>query len=61
MNQQVEKVLQMARIDRQDFTLNISDVNLHEVIQNAVEYISLASGKKDGQRNYRPERQSILS
>ncbi len=48
MNNQVEKVLQMARIDRQDFTLNISDVNMHEVINNAVEYISLQVEKKDG-------------
>lgn len=48
MNQQVEKVLQMARIDRQDFTLNVSEVNMHEVIQNAVEYISLQVEKKDG-------------
>ena len=48
MNNQVEKVLQMARIDRQDFTLNMADVNLHEVIQNAVEYISLQVEKKEG-------------
>ncbi len=48
MNNQVEKVLQMARIDKQDFTLNMSDVNLHEVINNAVEYISLQVDKKDG-------------
>ncbi len=48
MNNQVEKVLQMARIDRQDFTLNIADVNLHEIINNAVEYISLQVEKKHG-------------
>ncbi len=48
MNNQVEKVLQMAQIDRQDFTLKISDVNLHDVITNAVEYISLQVEKKDG-------------
>ena len=48
MNNQVEKVLQMARIDRQDFNLHISDVNMHEVIQNAVQYITLQVEKKDG-------------
>lgn len=48
MNNQVEKVLQMAQIDRQDFTLKLSDVNLHDVITNAVEYISLQVEKKDG-------------
>jgi two-component system phosphate regulon sensor histidine kinase PhoR len=48
MNNQVEKVLQMARIDRQDFNLNMADVNMHDVIKNAVEYISLQVEKKDG-------------
>lgn len=48
MNNQVEKVLQMAQIDRQDFTLKLSEVNLHDVITNAVEYISLQVEKKDG-------------
>ena len=48
MNNQVEKVLQMARIDRQDFNINIADVNLDEVIKNAVEYISLQVDKKEG-------------
>ena len=48
MNQQVEKVLQMARIDRNDFTMNITEVNMHEVIRNAADYISLQVEKKDG-------------
>jgi len=48
MNNQVEKVLQMAQIDRQDFTLKISDINLHDVITNAVEYMSLQVERKDG-------------
>ncbi len=48
MNNQVEKVLQMAQIDRQDFTLKMSDVNLHDVIANAVEYISLQVERREG-------------
>lgn len=48
MNNQVEKVLQMAQIDRQDYKLNITDVNLHDVITNAVEYISLQVERKEG-------------
>lgn len=48
MNNQVEKVLQMAQIDRKEFTLKYSDVNLHEVIANAIEYISLQVEKKEG-------------
>lgn len=48
MNNQVEKVLQMARIDRQDFNMNITDVDLHQVVANAVEYITLQVEKRDG-------------
>lgn len=48
MNNQVEKVLQMAQIDRQDFELKLSDVNLHDVITQAVGYIGLQVEKRDG-------------
>lgn len=36
MLNQVEKVLQMALIDKREFNLSVSDVNLHDVIQTAV-------------------------
>ena len=48
MNNQVEKVLQMAQIDRQDFDIKLSDVNLHDVITQAVGYIGLQVEKRDG-------------
>jgi two-component system phosphate regulon sensor histidine kinase PhoR len=48
MNSQVEKVLQMAQIDRKDINLKLTDVNIHEVIDRAVEYISLQVEKKEG-------------
>lgn len=48
MNSQVEKVLQMAQIDRKDISLKLTDVNLHEVIDRAVDYISLQVEKKEG-------------
>ncbi|HMR43108.1 MAG TPA: HAMP domain-containing sensor histidine kinase [Saprospiraceae bacterium] len=48
MNTQVEKVLQMAVLDRQDFQLKFTQVNLHEVIQRAVENFALQVEKKDG-------------
>ncbi len=51
MNNQVEKVLQMAQMDRQEFSLKISDVNLHDVIMNAVDYIQLQVEKKEGTVN----------
>lgn len=48
MNNQVEKVLQMARIDRQNFSLKVVDVNLHDVIAAALENISLQVEKRNG-------------
>jgi len=48
MNSQVEKVLQMALIDKRDFSLKVSDVNLHDIIYNAVENINLQVEKKGG-------------
>ena len=48
MNSQVEKVLQMALIDKKDFSLKTSDINIHDVINSAVENISLQVEKKNG-------------
>lgn len=48
MNNQVEKVLQMAVIDRKEFQLNLTEVNLHDIIAHAVENISLQVEKKEG-------------
>lgn len=48
MNSQVEKVLQMAVIDKREFSLKLSEVNLHDVIYTAVENITLQVEKKEG-------------
>ena len=48
MNSQVEKVLQMALIDKRDFRLKLTEVDLHEVIGRAIENISLQVEKKGG-------------
>lgn len=48
MNSQVEKVLQMAQIDKRDFSLKLTDVNLHDVIRRAVENMSLQVEKRAG-------------
>jgi len=48
MLNQVEKVLQMALIDRQKLKLNISDVHLHDIIKTAVEHINLQVEQKNG-------------
>ncbi len=49
MLRQVEKVLQMAQMDEKDFQLKISQVNMHVVIQQAVDHLSLQVQRRDGQ------------
>jgi two-component system, OmpR family, phosphate regulon sensor histidine kinase PhoR len=48
MNSQVEKVLQMALIDKKDFNLNLTEVNLHDVVARALENINLQVEKRGG-------------
>lgn len=48
MNSQVEKVLQVAVIDKSEFSLSETEINMHEVIQRAVENIGLQIDKKGG-------------
>lgn len=45
---QVEKVLQIARLDKGDFRLKISFVNLHELIQTAVRNIDIQIEQRGG-------------
>ena len=45
---QVEKVLQMAQIDKKDFQLKLTPVDMHEVIRQAVEHLSLQVQKREG-------------
>jgi two-component system phosphate regulon sensor histidine kinase PhoR len=48
MLQQVEKVLQMAQIDKRDFELRLTQVDMHEVIRQAVEHLSLQVQQRQG-------------
>ncbi len=48
MLSQVEKVLQMALLDKQDFELKKTKINLHELIQQAVGNASLQVEQKGG-------------
>ena len=48
MNNQVEKVLQMARIDKREFKLNLMKIDLHEIINEAIGNASLQVEKRDG-------------
>ncbi|MEM1220173.1 MAG: HAMP domain-containing sensor histidine kinase, partial [Bacteroidota bacterium] len=49
MNNQVEKVLQMALIDKRDFNLKLTQINIHEVIEQAVQNVSLQVDKRGGE------------
>ncbi len=46
---QVEKVLQMAQLDKNKFKLNIQQLDVHEIIENAISTISLQVEKRGGQ------------
>jgi two-component system phosphate regulon sensor histidine kinase PhoR len=48
MNNQVERVLQVAQIDRRESKLRLTAVDLHEVIRRAVENISLQVEPRQG-------------
>ncbi len=49
MNNQVEKVLQMASLDKEDFDLNVTSLNLHEIIEQAVTNSRLQVEQKEGE------------
>ncbi|WP_116126413.1 sensor histidine kinase [Lewinella sp. IMCC34183] len=53
MNDQVEKVLQMAKLDKSKLNLNLTAVDLNDVVQSAVEYISLQVEPRGGTVNTR--------
>jgi two-component system phosphate regulon sensor histidine kinase PhoR len=48
MLDQVEKVLQMAKIDKRDFELKLTDVNINEVVYQASENSRLKIIKREG-------------
>lgn len=52
MNNQVEKVLQMAQMDRNTISLNLNEIDLHEIIKAAVENFSLQVEEKNGKVTY---------
>ena len=48
MLNQVEKVLQMARIDKKDFELKLTSVNMNDVVRQAAEHSKLKVLKRNG-------------
>lgn len=51
MNKQVEKILQSARIEKQDIKLNLQDLNAHEIINKVADNVSLQVLEKNGKLN----------
>lgn len=48
MNSQVERVLQMAQIDNDDFSLNMEDNDLHSIIENVANVLNMRAEDKGG-------------
>lgn len=51
MNKQVEKILQAARIEKQDIKLNLQTLNTHEIISKVADNLSLQISDRDGKLN----------
>ncbi|MEM9823299.1 MAG: HAMP domain-containing sensor histidine kinase [Bacteroidota bacterium] len=48
LNNQVEKVLQLAKIERESFMLNREQVDLHQLLRSIIESMELRIGEKKG-------------
>lgn len=48
MNRQVEDILTIARLDRKDFKFNWEAINIHEIIEDAIQGIILQVEKRGG-------------
>lgn len=49
LGMQVEKVLQIASLDKKDFKLKFEDANIHDIIEKALVNINLSVEKRGGQ------------
>jgi two-component system phosphate regulon sensor histidine kinase PhoR len=51
MNKQVEKILQAARLEKQDIKLNLQTLNAHEIIDKIANNLELQIMEREGQLN----------
>ncbi len=51
LKQQVERVLQMARLDKEDIGLKKEEVDVHEVIQDSIRHYTMALQERNGTIN----------
>ncbi len=59
MNRQVEKVLQIALLDKKDFQLKYTDLDMNQIITNAVRNINLQVEQKGGEATALLEAQNV--
>lgn len=61
MNKQVEKILQSARIERQEVKLNLQELNAHEIIRKVTDNLALQIQDREGSLtlNLQASRQTI--
>lgn len=60
MNKQVEKILQSARIERQDIKLNLQRINAHEVIEKVTDNLALQIEEKQGSLNLKLDAKQFM-
>ncbi len=61
MNTQVESVLRMALIEKKDFGLNLQDLDVHDLIQQAIQNISIQVEKRGGKITSQLEAQKPIA
>ena len=59
MNKQVEKILQSARIEKQDIKLNLQILNAHEIISKVADNVHLQILDKNGKLYLKPEAENF--
>ncbi len=52
LGSQVEKVLQAATLDKKDFKLKMEKINIHDILENAKNHVSLQVENKGGHLQY---------
>lgn len=60
MNKQVEKILQSARIEKQDIKLNLQNLNAHEIINKVADNVNLQILDKNGKLHLSLEAQNFV-
>ncbi len=63
LGMQVEKVLQMATLDKKEFKLKLESLDMHEVIDNAIQHINLQIEKRGGEivKQYNAKRKEVVA